>query len=181
LVQTSSFNKALPFSQELWRTQLRSLSTLPARFSFPPVTVMGRFLGLVSLVPPSRRPPPEGDCRRVSDPAETRCLSPISATNLLSTSTPEAHQLSARRLSPPSPSRPNPPAPQHACAEFLTTPSEEAPSSPKASSDLSDATIGAVASAAVCHRSHPAGPLPFVSGGVNRHPGIVSRCADRTT
>jgi hypothetical protein len=33
------------------------------------------------------------------NPGETRCLSPISATNLLSTSTPETHQLSNTRLS----------------------------------------------------------------------------------
>jgi hypothetical protein len=34
------------------------------------------------------------------DLGERRCLSPISATNLLSTSTPETHQLSCARLSP---------------------------------------------------------------------------------
>jgi len=42
---------------------------------------------------------PRGRHRRDCDPAETRCLSPISATNLLSTSTPETHQLSRAKLS----------------------------------------------------------------------------------
>lgn len=40
------------------------------------------------------------DAVLVGDPGETRCLSPISATNELSTSTPETHKLSRARLSP---------------------------------------------------------------------------------
>jgi len=38
--------------------------------------------------------------RTVRDPDEERCLSPISATNFMSMSTPETHQLSRARLSP---------------------------------------------------------------------------------
>jgi hypothetical protein len=137
---------------------------------------MGRLLGLVSLVPPTPSACASVDC----DPAETRCLSPISATNLLSTSTPETHQLPRAWLSPRQPPRRPTAFPQHACAGFQRASFEVAPDSPKASPIPSDATIGVVAPAAVHRRSHLRRGHPFFWGGVSSRVGVLSLHASRT-
>lgn len=58
------------------------------------------------------------DAAFFGDPGETRCLLPISATNELSTSTPETHQLSSTSLSTQKPPLSALAFPQHACAGF---------------------------------------------------------------
>jgi len=118
------------------------------------------------------------------DPGGTRCLSPISATNLLSTSTPETHQLSSTRLSSREPPLPTPAFPQHACVELGPTPSEGAPDSPKASPIPSDAAVGAATPVMAFHRFHLSrfreGPPLFFLGGVNSRVGLFTRHANQT-
>jgi hypothetical protein len=101
------------------------------------------------------------------DQGERRCLSPISATNLSSTSTPETHQLSCARLSPRRPPPQSLSICQHACVGFLPASSEGVPDSPRASPIPSDAAIGAATPVVTRHRSHLLRGHPCFSWGVS--------------